>query len=156
MKAEIILLCLVIALLGNHAMASSKSPKKGQESYAATEQEDVPAIPAHGSSEAPMAAPGAALVPPTAPISPPPAETALPVPLAAPQNLQAKVEVVPPKATAKPALFEPVPAEQIEAISKRLKLVDLILRKYGHAYDYRMHTLRELETVLAGTEPQVR
>lgn len=45
--------------------------------------------------------------------------------------------------------YESVPPEQIEGISQRLKLIDQLLRKYGRAYDYRIHTIKELETILS-------
>jgi hypothetical protein len=45
--------------------------------------------------------------------------------------------------------YDTVPIEQTDAFVKRLGLVTEILKKYGRAYDYRMHTLKELETVLA-------
>lgn len=46
-------------------------------------------------------------------------------------------------------IFESVPPEQIEGISQRLKLIDQLLRKYGRAYDYRIHTIKELENILS-------
>jgi len=44
--------------------------------------------------------------------------------------------------------FDPVPPAQAESIAQRLKLVEILIRKYGRAYDYRMHTLRDLESIL--------
>jgi hypothetical protein len=34
-------------------------------------------------------------------------------------------------------------------MGRRLQLVDSIIRRYGRAYDYRTHTIRELEQILA-------
>ncbi len=45
--------------------------------------------------------------------------------------------------------FDAVPPGQAESIARRLKLVEIMIRKYGRAYDYRMHTLRDLEMILA-------
>ena len=45
--------------------------------------------------------------------------------------------------------FDSVPIQSRDSIIRRLKLVELILRKEGKAYDYRNHTTRELEQ-LAG------
>lgn len=45
--------------------------------------------------------------------------------------------------------FDPVPRGQEESIARRLKLVEIMIRRYGRAYDYRMHTLRDLENILA-------
>jgi hypothetical protein len=44
--------------------------------------------------------------------------------------------------------YDTVPIEQTDAFVKRLGLVSEILKKYGRAYDYRMHTVKELETLL--------
>lgn len=55
------------------------------------------------------------------------------------------------KTAAAPA-YDPVPASQAEPIIKRLKLVEELIRKYGRAYDYRNHTLKQLEGVLASLE----
>jgi uncharacterized protein YkwD len=49
--------------------------------------------------------------------------------------------------------FDHVPSDQVDSIARRLKLVEVLLRKYGRAYDYRIHTLSELETILANLEP---
>jgi hypothetical protein len=45
--------------------------------------------------------------------------------------------------------YDPVPSDQKDSMSRRLKLVDMLIHRYGRAYDYRMHTVRELEAVLA-------
>lgn len=51
--------------------------------------------------------------------------------------------------------FESVPHEQVEPIAKRLQVVEALLRRHGRAYDYRMHTLKELENILASLEPEL-
>jgi hypothetical protein len=48
--------------------------------------------------------------------------------------------------------YDPVPSDQVNALSQRLKLVDTLIRRHGRAYDYRMHTVRDLEAVLARLE----
>ncbi len=48
--------------------------------------------------------------------------------------------------------FDPVPADQVDPIVKRLKLVDRLIREHGRAYDYRIHTVRELEQILSALE----
>jgi hypothetical protein len=45
--------------------------------------------------------------------------------------------------------YDPVPSEQANAIAKRLQIVEILLRKYGRAYDYRIHTYKDLKKVLA-------
>jgi hypothetical protein len=47
------------------------------------------------------------------------------------------------------ATYDDVPIEQTDAFLKRLRLVSQILQQYGRAYDYRIHTVRELEAILA-------
>jgi hypothetical protein len=54
---------------------------------------------------------------------------------------------------AEKAKFEPVPPDQVDSIARRLKLVENLLRKHGRAYDYRIHTLKELESIQASLEP---
>ena len=44
--------------------------------------------------------------------------------------------------------FDPVPENQREPIARRLKLVNALIEKYGRAYDYRVHTARELQDIL--------
>lgn len=44
--------------------------------------------------------------------------------------------------------FDQVPAGQAESVAQRLKYVEIIIRKYGRAYDYRTMTLRDLQAVL--------
>jgi hypothetical protein len=52
------------------------------------------------------------------------------------------------RSTATQEKFDPVPAEQVGLIVKRLRIVERLLREHGRAYDYRSHTLRELEEIL--------
>lgn len=44
--------------------------------------------------------------------------------------------------------FDPVPSEHAASIAGRLKLVEVLITRYGRAYDYRIHTQRELEAIL--------
>ena len=50
------------------------------------------------------------------------------------------------------ATFDAVPMEQIEPFLKRIRLVEELLEKYGRAYDYRVHTVRDLEVIRAQLE----
>src|SRR5262249_42158984 len=52
--------------------------------------------------------------------------------------------------------YDPVPVGQAEPLSRRLRLVDEMIRKYGRAYDYRIHTVKELEAILADLDAQAR
>lgn len=45
--------------------------------------------------------------------------------------------------------YDPVPSDQINALGRRLQLVDALIRRHGRAYDYRTHTVRDLELILA-------
>lgn len=45
--------------------------------------------------------------------------------------------------------YDPVPSDQINALSRRLQLTDALIRRHGRAYDYRTHTVRDLELILA-------
>jgi hypothetical protein len=45
--------------------------------------------------------------------------------------------------------YEDVATPHIDAVAGRLKLVETILRKTGKAYDYRAHTTKQLEAILA-------
>jgi hypothetical protein len=45
--------------------------------------------------------------------------------------------------------YDVIPEAQRQLIARRFKLVEALLLKYGRAYDYRGHTVRELENELA-------
>ncbi|MBY0471018.1 hypothetical protein K2X30_07590 [bacterium] len=45
--------------------------------------------------------------------------------------------------------FDQVPEVQAEAIASRLKIVEQMILKHGRAYDYRTHTVAELQKILA-------
>ncbi len=61
-----------------------------------------------------------------------------------------------PKPAAAPARnYDLVPVKQAEGIARRLVLVDRLIREYGRAYDYRIHTAKELETILKDLESAV-
>ncbi len=53
--------------------------------------------------------------------------------------------------------FDPVASDQVESIARRIRLVEAILRKHARAYDYRIHSARELQAILssldASTQP---
>jgi hypothetical protein len=50
------------------------------------------------------------------------------------------------------ATYDTVPASQSDALIQRLKIVENLIRKYGRAYDYRTHTLKELELIQSTLE----
>lgn len=52
--------------------------------------------------------------------------------------------------------FDAVPGPQKDAIRRRLQIVDLLVARYGRAYDYRTHTVRELEQIRANLDASVR
>ena len=86
------------------------------------------------------------------------AETApLPVQVTAPAPIQAAAPAaVPAQAPTVIASghdgFDPVPSSQRGAIAKRLKLVERLILEHGRAYDYRLLTNAELETILRTLE----
>ena len=130
-------LALLVAGLGTPNLAQAKSKKKPKlETYDATEGEDdaIPDVvmPYH----------------PTAPLKP--RSTTTVVHHAAPKAAPA------PVAAAAPARdYDLVPAKQTESIARRLVLVDRLIREFGRAYDYRIHTVKELETILNDLEGAV-
>lgn len=52
-------------------------------------------------------------------------------------------------ATSQPSKYDAVPADQINPLLRRMKIVQELVQKYGRAYDYRVHTVAELEGILA-------
>lgn len=65
----------------------------------------------------------------------------------APKKKAAAKPVAPVKGT-----FDAVPAEHAAGVAKRLVLVDRLIREFGRAYDYRIHTVADLETILKDLE----
>ena len=92
------------------------------------------------------------------------AQTQVPAPAQMPTQGKA-APVISPPATPPPSApppvaargimsnYDAVPAEQIEPLAKRLKLVEAIMRLHGRAYDYRVITIHDLELILASLEP---
>ena len=116
------LIALALSILSTPLQAAKKT--KAPEIYSAVEDEVDPS-------------PSAPKAQAKAPRATPKAQAANPNPV--------KAEKAEP-------LFDQVPAEQVEGIANRLKLIDTLLRKYGRAYDYRTHTFKELEKILAQLE----
>jgi guanyl-specific ribonuclease Sa len=50
--------------------------------------------------------------------------------------------------------FFPVPKDQVQPIGRRLSLVEEIMTRHGRAYDYRAHTVQELQDILAQLETE--
>ncbi len=156
----------VIAMLVMTTAAwAAKTPPKGTlETYPATESEldettepqpnaqivKAPPIQAPASVKKPAAKVGAAKQPikaktvaqATIPTKPQQAGIAAKTPTA-PQVFSAKEEL---------GFFDPVPSDQVEALGRRLKLVETLIQRHGRAYDYRMYTIRDLERILASLD----
>lgn len=85
---------------------------------------------------------------------PPAAQAPAPIakaPVRKQRQAPGKVSSAPAQETAakkEPAYFLVGP-EQATAIARRLNLVERLLREYGRVYDYRAHTVRELEGILS-------
>jgi hypothetical protein len=45
-------------------------------------------------------------------------------------------------------MFDPVPAKNRKMIAERLRLTEILIKKYGRAYDYRVHTVKQLRQIL--------
>lgn len=76
-----------------------------------------------------------------------------PTPAPAPKGIKSRVLSNQAQATkSKKILFDLVPENQIEPIASRLELVGEIIRKHRRAYDYRVHTVKELEQILAALD----
>ncbi|MGK5082647.1 hypothetical protein WDW37_05020 [Bdellovibrionota bacterium FG-1] len=45
--------------------------------------------------------------------------------------------------------YDPVPVGQVEPLAQRLKLVETLIQRHGRAYDYRIHTIKELQEILS-------
>jgi hypothetical protein len=63
-------------------------------------------------------------------------------------------QAAPARLTAKPTpdaalAYDLVPSDQVDPLGKRLQLVEILIRKYSRAYDYRAHTVKELNAILA-------
>lgn len=94
-------------------------------------------------------------VPPTAPIKGvavnQPAPAPAPVPVAQQSFFTAKPAAAPVAAAPLAPVaktYDRVPQDQIDPVLTRLQLVEEIVRRFGRAYDYRTHTVRELEAIL--------
>ena len=112
-----------------HSTIGQRGKAQPAESYPATEEDPIPMVPNVAVAAAPTAVTPATALPqvPTAP---------------------APAMQVPVKTALEPS-FDAVPEDQVTALSKRLKLTEELIRKYHRAYDYRTHTVRELEVILA-------
>jgi hypothetical protein len=58
---------------------------------------------------------------------------------------------LPPPETAQ---FDAVPVTQTEPMVRRLRLVETLIARYGRAYDYRTHTVVELQAILGQLEAE--
>jgi hypothetical protein len=69
--------------------------------------------------------------------------------LSVPRPPSTTASVLPrPEAVMEWGKFESVPEDQKQAFGKRLALMNEIIQKYGRAYDYRTHTIAELQKLL--------
>lgn len=51
--------------------------------------------------------------------------------------------------------YEPVPSDKRDSLARRLQIVERLIREHGRAYDYRIHTSSELETILRRLEQPI-
>jgi hypothetical protein len=63
-------------------------------------------------------------------------------------NQESKQKTVPSKKPKPSFAYDPVPDQQAVKIAKRLAVVDQLIRRHRRAYDYRTHTVTELEGIL--------
>lgn len=123
MKTSLTCLTLVLAAFSFTITAEAKVAKnKPVQTYSATEPE----------SAAPVTVTTVTVVP-TAPVP----QLSAPAPKAPVQ---------------KNSSYDPVPSDQVNPVVRRLRLVEEIVRKHQRAYDYRMLTTRDLESILASLE----
>jgi hypothetical protein len=85
--------------------------------------------------------------------SPPPQQQQQPVlvrqPLQLPRPIATATVPAPARIPDSGLAYDPVPSDQIDALGRRLELVDALVRRHARAYDYRTHTVRDLELILA-------
>jgi hypothetical protein len=158
MSAQILGLVLIPLALPLAASAASRIKRApAKEVYAATDASEMqPGVAAGFAMPVESDVSGATL--PTAPATLPAATQAAPAAkahkAAKPQAAAPATPVAAsvPKAASSAPTFDAVPASQSEAILQRLKIVENLVRKYGRAYDYRTHTLKELELIQSTLE----
>ncbi len=126
--------------------------KAAPETYAATESigTAVPDTLDGESSDSAEAQTTPPAPPPQAPGQVASAEAVLPSPPAPPAQAHAPASVPaqPESAQAERGAYDPVPSNQRAAIARRLRLAEKLILEYGRAYDYRIHTVAELEHIL--------
>jgi len=135
-----VMMVVPLALLSAASAAPRIKKIVNKEVYAATDRNEMPvdeqpgfAVPAESD---PAAAPALALKQTRAPVRA--AKPKVPAPAAQPKVVS--------------SAFDSVPASQSEAILQRLKIVENLVRNYGRAYDYRTHTLKELQLIQSTLE----
>lgn len=148
------LLIAPLAVFPWTASAASHSKKQAKEVYAATDNSEMQpgfAMPVDTETGANLAISNGVQTQSVEAAPAPKKAKARATAAAAPASV---IETVPAIPSAKPvaaasarlatASFDTVPASQSDAILQRLKIVENLVRKYGRAYDYRAHTLKEL------------
>jgi hypothetical protein len=88
-----------------------------------------------------------------------PAAPALPLTVARPKQAagiakpnQTAPSKIAPKLPDSALSYDLVPSDQVDPLAKRLALVETLIRRYSRAYDYRTHTVRDLQMILAKLE----
>jgi hypothetical protein len=122
----------VLVLAPSGAFAAKHSKKTAPETYTAADPDPMEAsASAVTSQQAGTAPPEDRPAPPSA------------------GSVHAQVTTTPPPSASRwqTAPFDKVPPPQTDGISRRLHLVDEILRRYGRAYDYRTLTVKDLEMI---------
>ena len=90
--------------------------------------------------------------PSVAAVAAPPSQVTRVAPRASVPGMEIKVYrkgMRPPLNAAERGAFDPVPSDQADSLVRRLHLVEALITRHARAYDYRIHTVKELEGVLA-------
>ncbi len=128
LNASLLSLLITPLAFSSIALAKPHSKKPAKEVYSATDSNEMQ--------------PGLAM---PVDAQPTPVQTQAPVQtMAAPPARVAKIT--------RAVSFDAVPASQSDAILQRIKIVENLVRKYGRAYDYRAHTLKELQLIQSTLE----
>jgi hypothetical protein len=158
MKTSPVLSIILGLFIGMTEVMSFAATPKTPEVYAATDSPQEAGVAPSGSQApilVPTEAPPQAASPPAVPSRPALASAAkAPVaeqsaPLRQDMNARAGAQFM-------NAQYDAVPLEQVEPFLKRMRLVEELLEKYGRAYDYRIHTVRDLEMIRARLEADAR
>jgi len=74
-------------------------------------------------------------------------------PMIAPAPTDISPKPAAPRAVKAP-VYEFVPADQVDGVARRLQVVGEIILRHRRAYDYRTHTVKQLQAILAQLDSQ--